>query len=65
MGQLAGKIAIITGAGSGFGTGMAEAYVREGAKIIVADINAEAGERVAKSLGGNAKAITTDVSVRP
>ena len=62
MGQLAGKIAIITGAGSGFGTGMAEAYVREGAKVIVADINAEAGERVAKSLGSNAKAITADVS---
>ncbi|MFM7659082.1 MAG: SDR family oxidoreductase [Burkholderiaceae bacterium] len=62
MGQLAGKIAIITGAGSGFGTGMAEAYVREGAKVIVADINAEAGERVAKSLGANAKAITTDVA---
>lgn len=62
MGQLAGKIAIITGAGSGFGTGIAEAYVREGAKVIVADINAEAGERVAKSLGANAKAITTDVS---
>lgn len=62
MGQLAGKIAIITGAGSGFGTGMAEAYVREGAKVIVADINAEAGERVAKSLGANAKAIATDVS---
>ena len=62
MGQLAGKIAIITGAGSGFGTGMAEAYVREGAKVIVADINAEAGERVAKTLGANAKAITTDVA---
>lgn len=62
MGQLAGKIAIITGAGSGFGTGMAEAYVREGAKVIVADINAEAGERVAKSLGANAKAVTTDVA---
>jgi 3-oxoacyl-[acyl-carrier protein] reductase len=43
MGQLAGKVAIITGAGSGFGTGMAEAYVREGAKVIVADINTEAG----------------------
>jgi 3-oxoacyl-[acyl-carrier protein] reductase len=41
---------------------MAEAYVREGAKVIVADINAEAGERVAKSLGTNAKAITTDVA---
>ena len=62
MGQLAGQIAIITGAGSGFGTGMAEAYVREGAKVIVADINAEAGERVATSLGANAKAITTDVA---
>ncbi len=62
MGQLAGKVAIITGAGSGFGTGMAEAYVREGAKVIVADINAEAGERVAKSLGANAKAVTTDVA---
>jgi 3-oxoacyl-[acyl-carrier protein] reductase len=62
MGQLAGKVAIITGAGSGFGTGMAEAYVREGAKVIVADINAEAGERVAKSLGVNAKAVATDVA---
>ncbi|MFN5100717.1 MAG: SDR family oxidoreductase [Burkholderiaceae bacterium] len=62
MGQLAGKVAIITGAGSGFGTGMAEAYVREGAKVIIADINAEAGERVAKSLGANAKAIATDVA---
>lgn len=62
MGQLAGKVAIITGAGSGFGTGMAEAYVREGAKVIVADINAEAGERVAKSLGTHAKAVATDVA---
>jgi 3-oxoacyl-[acyl-carrier protein] reductase len=41
---------------------MAEAYVREGAKVIVADINAEAGERVAKSLGVNAKAVATDVA---
>jgi 3-oxoacyl-[acyl-carrier protein] reductase len=62
MGQLAGKVAIITGAGSGFGTGMAEAYIREGAKVIVADINAEAGERVAKLLGANAKAVATDVA---
>ena len=62
MGQLAGKVAIITGAGSGFGTGMAEAYVREGAKVIIADINAEAGERVAKSLGANSKAVATDVA---
>ena len=51
MGQLQGKVAIVTGAGSGFGEGMATAYVREGAKIIIADLNAEAGERVAKALG--------------
>ena len=38
MGQLQGKVAIITGAGSGFGEGMAEAYVREGAKVIIADL---------------------------
>ena len=62
MGQLQGKVAIITGAGSGFGEGMAEAYVREGAKVIIADLNAQAGERVARALGANAKAIATDVA---
>jgi len=62
MGQLQGKVAIITGAGSGFGEGMAEAYVREGAKVIIADLNAAAGERVAKALGANAKAVATDVA---
>ena len=62
MGQLQGNVAIITGAGSGFGEGMAAAYVREGAKIIIADLNAEAGERVAKALGANAKAVACDVA---
>jgi 3-oxoacyl-[acyl-carrier protein] reductase len=62
MGQLQGKVAIITGAGSGFGEGMATAYVREGATIIIADLNAEAGERVAKALGANAKAVACDVA---
>ena len=45
MGQLQGKVAIITGAGSGFGEGMAEAYVREGAKVIIADLNAESASQ--------------------
>jgi 3-oxoacyl-[acyl-carrier protein] reductase len=62
MGQLQGKVAIITGAGSGFGEGMAEAYVREGAKVIIADLNAAAGERVAAKLGGNALAVACDVA---
>jgi len=62
MGQLQGKVAIITGAGSGFGEGMAEAYIREGAKVLIADLNAEAGERVAAKLGANAKAVATDVA---
>ncbi len=62
MGQLDNKIAIITGAGSGFGEGMAVAYIREGAKVLIADLNGEAGERVAKALGPNAKAVTCDVA---
>jgi 3-oxoacyl-[acyl-carrier protein] reductase len=62
MGQLENKIAIITGAGSGFGEGMATAYIREGAKVLIADLNGEAGERVAKALGPNAKAVTCDVA---
>ncbi|MGB4346615.1 MAG: SDR family oxidoreductase [Burkholderiaceae bacterium] len=62
MGQLDNKIAIITGAGSGFGEGMAAAYIREGAKVLIADLNAEAGERVAKALGPNALAVQCDVA---
>ena len=56
------KIAIVTGSGGGFGEGIAQAYVNEGARVIVADINTEAAKRVAASHGANASAFTCDVT---
>ena len=54
--------AIITGAASGFGEAMARRFAEEGCKIVVADLNAKAAERVASELGEAAVAVTTDVS---
>jgi 3-oxoacyl-[acyl-carrier protein] reductase len=50
--RLKGKTAIVTGAGSGFGEGIAKRFAQEGAKLIVNDINAQGGERVAREVGG-------------
>jgi len=50
--RLKGKVAIVTGAGSGFGAGIAKRFAEEGAKVIVNDINAQAGEKVAKEVNG-------------
>ncbi|MBW2942729.1 SDR family NAD(P)-dependent oxidoreductase [Zhongshania aquimaris] len=61
MGMLDGKVAVITGAGSGMGRAAAEVFVREGAKVIVADISGAESETAMK-LGGNAFAIPCDVS---
>jgi 3-oxoacyl-[acyl-carrier protein] reductase len=62
MGQLNGKVAIVTGAAGGFGEGIARAYVAEGAKVVIADLNAGSAQRVASELGGQASAFTCDVS---
>ncbi|PLP96723.1 glucose 1-dehydrogenase [Cupriavidus pauculus] len=64
MKQLDGKVAIVTGAASGFGAGIAEAYIAEGAKVVVADVNEAGARRVADNLGPNATAVTCDVSKR-
>ncbi len=50
--QLNGKTAIITGGGSGFGASMADLFAKNGAKIIVADINLDSACKVAKGIGG-------------
>jgi 3-oxoacyl-[acyl-carrier protein] reductase len=58
--QLKDKTAIVTGGGSGFGAGIARAFAREGATVMVADINTAAAEAVAAEIGGLAQ--TVDVS---
>ena len=58
--RLAGKTAIVTGAGSGFGAGIARKFVAEGARVMVADINAEAAKTIADEIGGIAQ--TVDVA---
>jgi NAD(P)-dependent dehydrogenase (short-subunit alcohol dehydrogenase family) len=66
MGRIDGRTAIVTGAGDGIGRGIARRFAREGAKVLVADIDGESGERVAAEitgeLGGDALAVRTDVS---
>lgn len=60
--RLENKVAIVTGAGSGFGAGISERFVAEGAKVVVADLNGEAAERVAAEIGAGAVAIQADVT---
>jgi 3-oxoacyl-[acyl-carrier protein] reductase len=63
--KLEGKVAIVTGAASGFGRAIAELFVFEGARVILADINGAGVREVAASLGENTVAVTCDVAQKP
>jgi NAD(P)-dependent dehydrogenase (short-subunit alcohol dehydrogenase family) len=60
--RLANKVALITGAGSGLGREMALLFAREGASVVINDIDREAGERTASEIGGGALFVAGDVS---
>lgn len=60
--RLQGKVAIVTGGAQGFGAGIAEVYAREGAKVVVTDINAAGAVKLAASLPGGAIGLGGDVS---
>lgn len=65
MRGIQGKVAVVTGGSSGIGRATALTLAREGAKVVVADIDAECGELVAneiRQMGGEARFVKTDVS---
>lgn len=62
MKRLDGKSALITGSARGIGRAFAEAYIREGATVAIADINLERAEQTASELGASAYAIRMDVT---
>lgn len=63
--RLKDKVAVVTGAASGFGTGIVERFAAEGARVVVADINADGAEKVARMLrdaGAEATSAEADVT---
>jgi 3-oxoacyl-[acyl-carrier protein] reductase len=60
--KLTDKIAVVTGGGSGFGAGIVRKFVAEGARVLVADIDADAASRIAAEAGAAARALRVNVA---
>ncbi|MBU3696377.1 3-hydroxyacyl-CoA dehydrogenase [Dechloromonas sp.] len=60
--QIKDKVFLVTGAGSGLGAATARNLAEGGAKVVLLDLNREAGEKVAAELGANARFVETDVA---
>src|SRR5579864_5054900 len=61
-GELAGRVAIVTGGASGLGRATVELFVEEGAQVVIADLDAERGEQLASDLGKPAAFKLTNVA---
>ena len=61
MGRLEGKVAVLTGGGAGIAKAAAKAFVREGAKVALIELDREVGERAEREIGENALFVQTDV----
>ncbi len=60
--RLDGKTALVTGAASGFGVEIAKTFAREGAKVVIMDLNGEGADATAISIGAAARTIKGDVT---
>ncbi|HET7594827.1 MAG TPA: SDR family NAD(P)-dependent oxidoreductase, partial [Stellaceae bacterium] len=63
-GLLTGRLALVTGAGSGIGEGIARGMAQAGARVVAVDINGDAARSIAQSIGGGARSFTCDVADR-